>query len=384
MNRIIYQAAAIFSLVSCGPQSTEIYKAQNVKNGSQNVNPPATNVGECENHNTNSLKIDSAGIVKSNVNLNVTDERMTSTALLFYPQFLPGGNVGIGSMCTAVMVINDPASNVAYAFTAAHCITQDAEIYMAAGNDITAITDMTRVVAKEFHPTWTGQGSVGDFGWVKLERPLNGVTATKVWADPNAIPASTDVHLVGFGQTKTTPNQNEQNTKKNVGKVQFTSYHTDPQVNHLMLFTSPTGTGACYGDSGGPAFIEKDGAQALIAVTHGVNALLIPEIADIGPSCETGKSLYTSVSPYLAWAEQTSGVKFPLWEAPKAVQNVNDPIDQPIDTPSNPVVDNGNDNPVADVNPDTGSAADASGAGNCAPKTYSLKAAFETFIHGTK
>jgi secreted trypsin-like serine protease len=70
----------------------------------------------------------------------------------------------------------------------------------------------------------------------------------------------------------------------------------------LLAFESEEKRGACYGDSGGPAYYEIDGKWLLVGVTHGSNSLFLRDLpVDIQGNCDVGKSLYTSAARFEGW-----------------------------------------------------------------------------------
>jgi secreted trypsin-like serine protease len=70
----------------------------------------------------------------------------------------------------------------------------------------------------------------------------------------------------------------------------------------LLAFESPENRGACYGDSGGPAFYQIDGKWLLVGVTQGSNSLFLKDLPiDSQGNCDVGKSLYTSAARFKGW-----------------------------------------------------------------------------------
>jgi hypothetical protein len=70
----------------------------------------------------------------------------------------------------------------------------------------------------------------------------------------------------------------------------------------LLAFESTEKRGACYGDSGGPAYYQIDGKWLLVGVTHGSNSLFLRDLPlDIQGNCDVGKSLYTSAARFKGW-----------------------------------------------------------------------------------
>lgn len=70
----------------------------------------------------------------------------------------------------------------------------------------------------------------------------------------------------------------------------------------LLAFESPDQRGACYGDSGGPAFYEIAGKWMLVGVTHGSRSAFLKDLpTENQGNCDVGKSLYTSAARFKGW-----------------------------------------------------------------------------------
>ena len=69
---------------------------------------------------------------------------------------------------------------------------------------------------------------------------------------------------------------------------------------------------SCQGDSGGPLFVEADGGDVLVGVVSwGYGCALIDSISQ-----QPFPGVYTRVSSYIDWIENTTGIFFTLSPPP--------------------------------------------------------------------
>jgi hypothetical protein len=122
--------------------------------------------------------------------------------------------------------------------------------------------------------------------------------------------------LVGFGKTST------QCTGKHppcAGEPRLTPARIKEQIPqgrffHLMVVHNSDGSGACMGDSGGPAFFQEENGQWILAGTASGVWHLFNQGVEENPSqiCESGESIYTVTRDYLPWIEAQLSAKPPL------------------------------------------------------------------------
>lgn len=219
---------------------------------------------------------------------------------------------GSSIFCTGTLV----ADNLVV--TAAHCLEDiknpsDFKVFFG---DVVTSDAGTKIDVAEFQ-TFKPEGSKFfpnfDIAWVKLAAPAPAPYAPiEVLRDPHRLEASSPVHLAGFG--KTASNCNAQNDAGCVGeKLMVDSVlkdYLDTSRYFNLLRVGPTpNSGACNGDSGGPAYVRLGERWYLVGATNGGNFVLTPEMfTNIARSCEAGVQVYTFVGGYVDWLEETSGV----------------------------------------------------------------------------
>jgi hypothetical protein len=67
----------------------------------------------------------------------------------------------------------------------------------------------------------------------------------------------------------------------------------------LITYSDPEFQGACYGDSGGPAYVELDGRPQVIAITQGARGRYFNQKTKL--ECNEGKGVYIFLSPFRDW-----------------------------------------------------------------------------------
>ena len=157
---------------------------------------------------------------------------------------------GAGGLCTATLV------QPGIALTASHCVDGATE------NDLFAVcSDMAQITAEDLHPVaeavihpdYSGQSyNVHDVALLLLENPIEDAEVYAVNTEPiDYTWSETWFHFVGFGSD--TYYQGPGSGTKRETDVKL--YEHFPE----MFLTYTQGTSTCSGDSGGPAFVERDG-----------------------------------------------------------------------------------------------------------------------------
>jgi secreted trypsin-like serine protease len=215
-----------------------------------------------------------------------------STVALY--QEMSGG----GALCTASLI----AKNVA--ITAAHCVEHGIQ-HMAVilGDKIDSKSreegDVLRVVDAEIAPGWREAHLVGedagDIALVKFEGKLpKGYGPAHLLPESASLKKGDDVILAGYGITNAF-------RKTGAGTLRRATVEVDkPEFGKTeILLDQHQGSGACHGDSGGPAFVQKNGKDYLLGVTSRGYPVTAPD------DCRH-KVIYTKVSAYRAWITETA------------------------------------------------------------------------------
>ncbi len=193
-----------------------------------------------------------------------------------------------GALCTASILATD------LVLTAAHCVEGGRVSEMrivfnrSAGAQVTARI-LRAAVPSRWRTVREDEPDQGDIALVRFEGGLPpGYRAANVLADTASLRAGQAVTLAGYGITRTNP----QTGSGRLRKVQV-SIATPNFGRTEILFDQRTGRGACHGDSGGPAFVERDGQLWLLGLTN-------RGYRDPADSCGQF-AVYTKVSAYGKW-----------------------------------------------------------------------------------
>jgi uncharacterized protein (TIGR03382 family) len=206
--------------------------------------------------------------------------------------------VGAQGSCSGTLIAPD------IVLTAGHCadagLTQviaNTTDYNAAGGVRSQIASITA------YPNWE---TTHDIAVVKLTTPITSVTPRGVGAGCTFQGFSNNmmVHLVGFGLTDAAGQGNNTQLREANAPV------TDPTCsggNGCQAGAAPAGefiaggngTDSCFGDSGGPVYLDTPrGTMVIAAVSRGLDNSATP--------CGGG-GIYVRTDKVLQWIEQTAG-----------------------------------------------------------------------------
>ena len=194
------------------------------------------------------------------------------------------------SLCTG-SIINDSTI-----LTAGHCLDGQADqvlIVFATSVD-RATEDLTRRgVRFVLHPSWKrGSGNRADLGVIKFSGGLPAgfvpVQLGHFSPTPNSL-----VTLAGYGVRSGV-------SHAGAGILRQTKTQILTPTTKTELITDDRKQGSCFGDSGGPAFVEGPGGRIQIGVTsRGLNS-----------TC-TKASIHTLVGPFLPWINRVKQMNLP-------------------------------------------------------------------------
>jgi secreted trypsin-like serine protease len=234
--------------------------------------------------------------------------------------------VGAQGSCTGTLIAPD------IVLTAGHCadagLTQviaNTTNYNGAGGVRSQIASITA------YPNWE---TTFDIAVIKLTTPITTVTPRPVGASCTFQGFSSNmmVHLVGFGLTDTAGQGNNTELREATAPV------TDPTCAGTAAGCSTgaapagefiaggNGTDSCFGDSGGPVYLDTPrGTMVIAAVSRGLDNSATP--------CGGG-GIYVRTDKVLQWIEQTAGK--PVSKDSCAGGGVTPPPDPSEDDEENP------------------------------------------------
>jgi secreted trypsin-like serine protease len=174
-----------------------------------------------------------------------------------------------------------------YVVSAAHCLADyRGTLYIGFGRSSSEFK-YVKAADYEVNPAYTGsfnKAVPADISVIELS------TAAPAGYNPVSIYKGTlargsNLALAGFGQTQAGGS----------GRLYYTSVGVSSQTSSEITVYE-NGTGSCYGDSGGPAYVSSGSRLQLIGATSR------------GQSGCTGSSIYTNVAYHLNWLRSWTGV----------------------------------------------------------------------------
>lgn len=220
-----------------------------------------------------------------------TDD-IAHTTVALYQQSSPES----GALCTATLI----AKNIA--LTAAHCVEHGVDhMAIITGENIDSPSErnVLRVVDAEISKQWNERNlagqDAGDIALIRFEGKLpKGYHTAHLLSEKVTLQKGDQVVLAGYGITNASKKTGAGTLRKTEVSVQ------DPQFGKTeILLDQRKGSGACHGDSGGPAFVESNGKYYLMGVTSRGYPVTAPD------DCRH-EVVYTRVNAYRGWISQTT------------------------------------------------------------------------------
>ena len=160
--------------------------------------------------------------------------------------------VGDAAVCTGSLIAPD------LVLTAAHCVAGVAPTEIYFGTTPPDGGERVAVAGSVVHPAFNALTLDNDIGLVRLIHPVRVTPLTLLGSALDASLASATIRVAGFGAID--PNDMGPH-EKHSGTSQITTL----TATDFTLMPSPSQP--CVGDSGGPAFLDRNGVDYLIGVT---------------------------------------------------------------------------------------------------------------------
>jgi len=150
-----------------------------------------------------------------------------------------------------------------------------------------------------------------DIAWVRFQGGIPaGFRPVEIWHQPTALQPQVPISIAGYGRTASQCSFDDPSCQG--GKLLYVDTSVREFVNHGRLFNlivigPRPDHGPCFGDSGGPAYVQRHGQWYLAGDFMGWDRILVPE--QLETICDTGEAIYNFVGDFVHWIESTSGVQ---------------------------------------------------------------------------
>ncbi|WP_141732954.1 S1 family peptidase [Oligoflexus tunisiensis] len=174
-----------------------------------------------------------------------------------------------------------------FVVSAAHCLANfRGTLYIGFGRSSSEFK-FVKATDYEVNPSYTGnfnKNVPADISVIELSAPAPaGYNPVAIYK--GTVSQGSKLSLAGFGQTDSGGS----------GRLYYTSVGVSGQTsNEITVYQG--GTGACYGDSGGPAYVSSGSTLQVIGATSR------------GQQGCRGSSIYTNVAYHLNWLRNWTGV----------------------------------------------------------------------------
>lgn len=201
--------------------------------------------------------------------------------------------IGSASVCTGTFI------TPTVIITAAHCVTEDKnDLLIRMGNSIFSEQKsiLFAVVAVKKHEDY--QKNMNDLALVQVEEsPQIRVAPVSIASEQQDINQN-NMTLLGYGVNQIEESADEFQGAGDLRILKVSSKRIHVQDSTFTIDQS-FGSGACHGDSGGPAFMNLTNHKVILA---GVASGVVQ--SEIESDC-SGESIYTKLSVYKTWIRKS-------------------------------------------------------------------------------
>jgi len=226
--------------------------------------------------------------------------------------------------------------------TAAHCLIPERPIvaigFGEAGQVFGEPAFTVAPTECEAHPDWNNFGS-NDVAYCRLAEPVTTVPIVPLLGgcETDVLEPGVELTIVGFGATwGSYDEENDMVISMGVGAKRWTTQtidYVDLEVNEVNMVGANGSQSACFGDSGGPAYVELgDGTWRVVgAGSHLYDPGGFPAPMEKGNICGVGVA-YSFAPGAIDWLESSSGVDLtPCWDGDQWVPDAPGCGDFPVD-----------------------------------------------------
>jgi secreted trypsin-like serine protease len=254
---------------------------------------------------TSLLSLTIVACQKPNVNSTNASQDVNSSAGIVGGELMPSDSpiakhivalyaIDKKALCTGTLI----APNMV--LTAAHCMGQ--QMVVAFGPDVKASfqdkSKLRPVTAATIHPKWNGnlrpEGNAGDVAVLKFAgtAPAGWVPA-QILTRSDAIQRFTIIKQAGYGVNAPLAKESGSGVLRQTQTTVLDPMSTETEVT----VNQREGHGVCFGDSGGPSFVNVSGTYYFWGVASAVSS----------PTKELvckDKGIYTKVLSYISWIRE--------------------------------------------------------------------------------
>ena len=201
---------------------------------------------------------------------------------------------GSPSSCTGTLI------GPTHVVTAAHCVKDFQTIQVGLGLSFNQIQQAVPIKRFDYHPAWVKKRPNGthnpvyDIAVISLSAPFQVPNQPVAIGRADSVYVGRTLVLAGYGLA---PQLNPQSG--NILRQVRVQIGTIRQADKILEVKSNGRKGGCNGDSGGPAYIEENGALQVVGATSG------PSYGLENAPCDVGHGAYGLLTIQQGWMKCT-------------------------------------------------------------------------------
>ncbi len=205
------------------------------------------------------------------------------------------------SYCTGVLVANDLVLTAAHCVSAANAADLSIVFPLGQGDKIRSVAAFQKLRPDSllYFPNF-------DIAWLRLSAPAPlPYEAVPVLGNTNNLAVDSAMKLIGTSSDTPCHPQDQICRLVQVAVKLKRSWSSTHMINLAVVDSTEQGSnsGTCPGDSGGPAFVERNGQSLLFGIVAGKDPVFTN---GAGNACGSPTSVLTRIGEYQQWIESTS------------------------------------------------------------------------------